>query len=479
MSTLAPLAALARQKWLILGILAVVVAAAIALSQVQDRVYSTSSTLLVAVRSDTPSFDTVQASQAVARSYADLIDSPNIASRVAVRLGGDTTKTQVIQATSFEAVPETQLLMVNAEAASPERAKRIADTYAAVFIEYAQRILSTTTEASITLADPAPLTGSPSRPRPMLYGVVAAVLGLALGLGLALLRDRLDLRLRTLEDVEENFDVPVLASVPRRGRSNQSQAAFMEAHQLLRTNLQYAEPGEPLRSIAITSAREGEGKTITASNLAMSSAANGIEVILVEADMRRPGLQSELGLDRREALRPGFSDYLIGGAELEDCLVQVDGSGVQLLPAGRLPFNPAVLLERGRAAIAALGKRADLVIFDCPPLRSAADASVIAGCVDAVVLVVDMQTSSANSVKQALRQLEIVNAPLLGLLLNRDRVSEHDYYGSAIPSPTEASARSGRGGTQRRRRRPDPSPQGEPPLDAAAASRRSGTADGP
>ncbi len=427
-----PMAVFARRKWIIVVTFVVVVAAAAVLSQLQEKVYSTSSTMLVALNSDTPGFETVQASQAIARSYADIINSPNIAGRVAVRLGDGITKSEVQDATSFEALPETQLLRLSAEAPSPGQAKRIADEYSAVFIEYARLNLSNTTKASISLADAAPLSTSPSRPKPKLYVLVAAMLGLPLGLTLALLRDRLDRRLRTLEDVEDQLEVPVLASVPARGRAARSRAAFMEAHQVLRTNLQFAKPDGPLRSIAITSARAQEGKTTTASNLAVSSAANGLEVIGVEADLRKPALQDELMSVPRESLRSGFSNYLVGATKLEDCLYETERTGVRILPAGPLPPNPAALLGRARGPIAAIATEAELVIFDCPPLGAGADASVIAGCVDGVLLVVDLRTSTANSVKQALRQLENVNAPLLGLVVNRDRVSGHDYYASMI-----------------------------------------------
>ncbi len=155
------LSVVGRRKWLIISTLVIAVLVAALASQMVDKVYSTSSTLLVSQRSDNQSFDTVQASQAIARSYADIIESPNIASQVARRLGGTTTKNEIENATTFEVVPETQLLRINAEAANGLRAKQIADTYAAVFIEYAGQNLSDTTQATISLADRAPVSALP------------------------------------------------------------------------------------------------------------------------------------------------------------------------------------------------------------------------------------------------------------------------------------------------------------------------------
>ncbi|MEA2444964.1 MAG: tyrosine-protein kinase, partial [Thermoleophilales bacterium] len=266
-----PLAVIARRKWIIIATFLVVVVTTAVVSKTLQKVYSTDATLLVAQNSSStaPTFDTVQASQAIARSYADIISSPNIAEQVAKRLGNGFTTDDVAAAMSFQPVPETQLLKVTAENPDPATAKSIADTYAAVFTDYARNNLATTTKATITLADAAPLPKTPARPKPTLYTMVAAVLALALGIGLAFLRERLDRRLRTQEDVEAAFDKPVLARVPRRGRSDASITAFKEAHRILRTNLQFAAGGTKIKSVAITSGREGEGKTTSAANLAI------------------------------------------------------------------------------------------------------------------------------------------------------------------------------------------------------------------
>ena len=440
-----PLSVLLRRKWIIIGtFLAATITTAI-ISKTLEKVYSTEATLLVAQNSssDAPTFDTVQASQAIARSYADIIGSPNIADQVAQRVG--VSSGTVEDATSFEPVPETQLLKITAEDPSPDQAKQIADAYATVFTEYARTNLAETTKATITLADAAPRPESPARPKPTLYTMVAALLGLALGVALAFLRERLDRRLRTQEDVEAAFDKPVLARVPRRGRSDASITAFKEAHRILRTNLQFAARGSRVASLAITSGREGEGKTTTVANLAIASAEVGQHVIVVEADFRRPALQRELMPNETEPLRPGLSNYLVEAATLDDVIFKTGRPNVSLVPSGPLPPTPSALLEsrRGNEFVAELSREADLVIIDCPPLSIGADASVVAGWVDGVVVVLDLSASTDQSVRAALRQLDAVHAPMLGLLLNRDRTatpSSYDYY-AAVDATAERRAR--------------------------------------
>ncbi|MEA2404149.1 MAG: tyrosine-protein kinase [Thermoleophilaceae bacterium] len=444
-----PLTIMWRRKSVIIAtFLAFTVTTAI-VSKTLPKVYSTHSTLLISLPADRGTFDSVQASQALARSYADIIASPNIAQLVANRIGGDNDK--IGKAATFEPVSETQLLRIDAEDQDPGRAKQIADTYAVVFIDYARRNLTQSTRATITLADAAPKPSSPARPKPTLYTLIAAILGAALGVALAFLRDRLDHRLRTSGDVESRFDKPVLARVPRRGRSETSITAFREAHRILRTNLQFATGGKQLRSIAVTSGREGEGKTTTVAQLALASAEVGQNVVVVEADFRRPALQRELLPDAQEPLRPGLTNYLVEAATLDDVIYPAPRPNIDIVPAGPLPPSPSALLEsrRGHGFVEDILTDADLVIIDCPPLSIGADASVISGWVDGVLMVVDLGGSTDQTVRDALRQLEAVQANVLGLVLNRDRGAEPSSYDYYLTAPEDAKKELAKSGSRR------------------------------
>jgi capsular exopolysaccharide synthesis family protein len=443
-----PLAVVARRKWLVIGVFLAFVITAAVVSKTLTKVYVTQSTLLVALPADRASFDSVQASQAIARSYADIVGSRNIAQIVSDRLPDHPDAQAVLDASTFEPVEQTQLLRITVEDHNAQRAKQIADTWADVVTQYARDHLQQTTGATVALADRSPLPTAPDRPKPTLYTLIAGILGLALGLGLAFLRDRLDRRLRTSEDVEERFDAPVLARIVRRGRSDRSVAAFREAFRILRTNLQFASQGE-VRSIAVTSGQEGEGKTTSVAQLATSFAEVGLRVIVVEADLRRPALQAELTPNREEPLRPGLSNYLVEAVELDDALFSTGRPNIQIMPAGPLPPSPSALLEsrRGRTAVQELVGEADIVLIDCPPLSVGADASVIAGWVDGVILVVDLQSSTQDTVRDALRQLETVKAKTLGLVLNRDKGAEptsYDYYAPVTAQAEKARAGSGK-----------------------------------
>jgi capsular exopolysaccharide synthesis family protein len=429
-----PLAVIGRRKWIIIAtVLAFAVTTAV-ISKSLTKIYATDSTLLISLAADNQTFDTVQASQAIARSYADIIRNPNIAQQVADKLGADWTRSKVLDGTTMEVIPETQLLKVHAEDPSPTKAKLLADGYASTFIDFAKQNLEKSTKPTASQAVAAPVPTSAARPKPTLYTLVATLLGLALGLSAAFLRDRLDRRLRSADDVEQAFDARVLARVPRRGRSDTSRFAFKEAFRILRTNLQFSTGrGGPASSVAVTSWSAGEGKTTVSSQLAVAAAETGARVVVVESDFRRPAIQRELMPGQTQPVWPGLSNYLVQSASLDEVLHETPLPGVTLLPAGPLPPSPAGLLEapRGQTLVDDLLERFDFVVFDCAPLSVGAEAAVISSWTDGVLLLVDLATSTDKGVRDAIRRLDTVQAPLLGLVVNRDRTLEpsaYDYY---------------------------------------------------
>jgi polysaccharide biosynthesis transport protein len=425
-----PFVVIWRRKTIIIVTLLVFAAAAAAVSKSLDKVYAAESKLLIALPSDLQSFTTVQASQDVARSYGEVIKSTNLANLVAQRMGGGFDADSVAEATTFEPLRETQLLEIRAEDPDPATARRLANTYAQVFTDYATQRLAPTTKARVSLADAAPLPDDPVRPRPTLYTLLAAFVGLALGLLLAFIRERLDRRLRTPEEVEALFEPPVIGRIPRRARTQSSAAMVTESFRLLRTNLRFSGLGGEPRSLAVTSGREAEGKTTVVTQLALVSAEAGLNVVVIDGDLRRPGLEKSVVAEFSEPLSPGLSNYLVEAASLDEVVHSSGKANISILPPGPLPPSPATLLQTDRAQrlVPALLERADLVLVDCPPLNVAADASLISGWVEGVLFVVDLQTSDHVSVRDGLRQLEAVHASVTGLILNRDRTAESDSY---------------------------------------------------
>jgi non-specific protein-tyrosine kinase len=201
-------------------------------------------------------------------------------------------------------------------------------------------------------------------------------------------------------------------------------SAAAEAYRSLAANLQFAYADRQLQTIGITSAAEGEGKSTTVANLAVALAQSGRRVIVVDADLRRPGQHTLFGAQRDQ----GLSNVLVG--ELAELPLQdTAASGVRLLTSGPLPSNPleALASRRFDQALALARAQADFVLVDTPPAGALADAAVIAPRLEGVLLVVSAGKTKRDLARRAREQLERVNANLLGVVLTDVKTNEKLY----------------------------------------------------
>jgi polysaccharide biosynthesis transport protein len=481
----APLVALWRHKYIVIATVLIFAGVTAFLSKaVLEKEYEATATMWVTQTQDTQSFDAVQAGQVLARTYADVIESENVAGRVARELPFDTTRGEVKQSVSVEAVPETQLLQITAVANEPARAQTLANTYARTVAEYTDSELRGAEGSSISLADPAVLPEQPARPLPTLYTLLAGFLGLVVGSALALLAAVLDTRVRSPEELAEIAGVPLLAQVAL-ARNRRARQLNLEAYRVLRTNLDFVRPGQPLRSVAVVSPSEGEGKSSAALNLARAIAETGDRVVVVEGDMRRPTLQAALVPDVAEPLMPGLSNYLSGLAELSDVIYPTDNPLISFLPAGPMPPAASALLdtERGQTLLRRLTEVADVTVVDTPPLSVGADASLLAASASETIAVVDLQRSSKKAIRSAFGQLRLVGAELVGVILNRVRETggESGYYYAEDPRVKRRRRLFGRDRSARGQleETPAPAPLGGEPLadQPSEASGANGQAD--
>ena len=303
-----------------------------------------------------------------------------------------------------------------------QRAQLLANTYADTVVDYAATRLNQPNGGEVVVADRAVLPGQPARPRPTLYTLLAALIGLVVGSAAALLAGVLDRRVRSQEELNELTGVQILANIAL-AKSRMARRLNEEAYRVLRANLEFSRPGKPLRSVAVISPSEGEGKSSAVLNLARAVAEVGDRVIVVEGDMRRPAVQAALVADTPGRLVPGLSNYLSGSAELDEVIHPTDAVGVSLLPAGPTPPSPSSLLdtERGQQLLNGLIQLADLVIVDTPPVSVGADASLLAAPADETLMVIDTRRSTKQAIRSAVNQVGLVKANLVGVLVNRVR----------------------------------------------------------
>jgi succinoglycan biosynthesis transport protein ExoP len=264
--------------------------------------------------------------------------------------------------------------------------------------------------------------------------------GLLLGLGLAVLLEYLDQGLRTEEDVRQRLNLPTLGRVPRywpglRGGKGDSTTdkwanASAEAYRRLRTNLLFSSVDTPLKSIVVTSARAGEGKTRTVANLAGVIAAAGQRVLIVDADMRRPSQHRLFDLP----LEPGVSELLLQASQSEPSELNGGRStrfpNLSIITAGTIPPNPSELLASKHSAgvVRLLERQHDLVVIDTPPSQLVTDALSLAAAASGTVLVIEAGKTNARQAEEAIAALRGVGANVVGIVLNKAKRSRRTSY---------------------------------------------------
>jgi capsular exopolysaccharide synthesis family protein len=300
-------------------------------------------------------------------------------------------------------------------------------------------LLSNTQQGAIntlTLIEPAALPSTPIGPRRELTVLLAAALGLILAISEAYLLEYLDNTLKTADDVARMFSAPIVGHIfeHRNGRTKNHlynngnmRHPFAEAFRVLRTNIEFAEVNQPLKTILVTSADIGDGKTSVATNLAFFIAQRNKKVVLLDADLRRPNIHEYFNL----ANDRGLADLFLHTAGIGDVLRVGEDKKLAVITAGDTPPNPTELLDSSRMdqILTMLKDLADYVIIDGPPFIIA-DAMILASKVDGVLLVVRPGHTRKTLARATIEQLKLAGARLIGVVLNRIPLSGSDYYAS-------------------------------------------------
>lgn len=209
---------------------------------------------------------------------------------------------------------------------------------------------------------------------------------------------------------------------------------LLENFRMLRSNVQFTLANQPHRTLLVTSTMPAEGKSYTASNLAIAMALDGRRVVLIDSDLHRPRLHEAFDLPRQ----PGLSNVLVGQSQLDDCLRESGVPGMRLLTAGVLPPNPVELLNSPTMAalIETLKGKADVLIFDAPPLLATADAQVLASKVDGVLYVMQLGRVPRSAVQRSFELLRQARANVIGIVFNKisERIQSDGYYGYSYGS---------------------------------------------
>ena len=443
---------IARRRWMtivIVTLLALGATAAFTLRVTPQ--YASTARLFIS----TPESNTDQAysgglfSQARVTSYADLLDGEEISRRVVDRLNLDESPRDLAKQIKAVAKPETVVLSITVTDSGPERAQLLTQTVSEEFVRYVKELETpdgqTAAPVKATIVDRATAPDEPVSPRPVRNLALAALLGLLLGTGAAVLRETLDTSISGADELKDatggapllgsiNFDKdaparPLVTDLP-------SHAPRVESFRVLRTNLQFVDVDNDSKVVVVTSSVPEEGKSTTVCNLALTLAHAGERVIVVEADLRRPKAAQYLHLE--EAV--GVTSVLTGRIDL-DSAIQPGPWGLHVLAAGAIPPNPAELLQSAamKDLLTRLREQFDVVLIDAPPLLPVTDAAILGSASDGAILIVRHGKTTRDQVSSAVDRLDSVDARLLGTVINMTPAKRSGYgYGYSYGYAPEA-----------------------------------------
>jgi tyrosine-protein kinase len=497
-----------ERKWVILGTVVLAVALAMLFSLLQTPLYrATSDVVRQTATLDQTLFGTsVFESQDTDRQLqtaARLVQLKAVAQMVKDELQSSRSVESLLGTVTVETSSDTDLIHISAESPDPAEAAAVANSFARQFIEYrkqanksilasaaeevlaklagmtpeelasesgatlAQRheelvILQAMQTGGFELVQEASVPDSTVSPRPFRNAGFALIGGLILGILLAFLLDSVDRRIKSEEQMEREFGLPVLASVPKVGRRwrakrngrakdiigfTEADSPFLEAYRTLRSNLRFYQMERPARTLLITSGLAQEGKTVTAINLALSLALSGARVTLLETDLRRPMIDQYLDLDNEV----GVSTVLAGTSTFRDSLqvahvpsfatdarfaatAQTAGATMQrallCMTSGPLPPNPAELLNSARMKelVETAAEHSEYVLIDTPPLLLVSDALNLAGHADGVIVAAKMKGTTLDEARDVRTALERSGCRVLGIVANGVGKRRGSYY---------------------------------------------------
>jgi succinoglycan biosynthesis transport protein ExoP len=415
------------------------------------------------------------------------------------RIDGAISSTDFRDKISISSSNKSEVVAIRATDSDPATAQKIANTFAATYVTFRQKAdrakvanarelvesrlnglspgerktpigkalanqvsrlqtLQALQTGNAEIVQHADLPTTASSPKPVRNTIAAALVGLLLGLAAAFLLERLDRRLRNVDEFEDAYGMPVLTAIPDNKGLNSEKAEdsgaavalpHSQAFQMLRTRLRYFNVDRDIRVVLVTSAAPGDGKSTTAWETAATAAASGTRALLIEAEFHRPTVAT------RHKLRPvpGLAEVLTHQSGLEDVAQNLPLAGgergLDVITAGSRPPNPTELLESQQMQnlLTAARERYDFVVIDCPPVLVVPDPIPLMKFVDGVIVIGSINKTTRDEARRLSDQLRKLHAPTLGVVANRVRHStrrggygDYYYYGDASSNGSTRSS---------------------------------------
>lgn len=427
--------------WVVLLAVLICVSAAAILTIRSTKMYETSVTFFV----KTPADQLSMAAQGDAfgqkrvNSYVQLATTDRLLKPVLAQTRLLMTPNALASRITASGDPNSVLLTVKVTDPSPAESLQIGTAISTQFVKLVAELESAAANQDSTvrleLVSGPNLNTSPVEPRPLFNYAIAILLGLLSGIGSAVAKDVLNSSIRSPRDLERAVDGSVIGVIAFDDTAHDhpliveghAKSVRAESFRQLRTNIEFVHVDAPAKVIVVTSSVAGEGKSSTATNLAVIFAESGKKVLLIEGDLRRPRVAEYLGLEGTV----GLSNVLAGQVEIGEVLQPWGRGGLTVLASGSIPPNPSELLG-SRAMAKLLDSMADifdLILIDTPPLLPVTDGAVMAARADGAILVVRHGVTSRQQVNLAAAALHKVDAILLGSVLNMTPTKGAESYG--------------------------------------------------
>lgn len=371
-------------------------------------------------------------------TYMVVVRSNKVMNVVAERLSATYPGIQpgyIASTLSMGSVSETGVLRVVCTTLDPQLS---ADICNAVLDVAPAEIIRVVSAGNIEIIDYADVPLGPDYRSPKQKGVIGGLAGAVAAAGVLVFLYLINRKVGEAEELTDNYNVPILASVKRTKKNDRDPRAFkismdspmetLESYGKLRMNLFFTLAGKEKPVVEVASSISGEGKSTIAANLAISCAMSGKKVLLIDGDLRRACQRDIFGYDSHA---PGLSDALIQSCAWRDVLLPSDTENLTLLPAGQVPPNPAELLgsDAMKKLISEAQEEFDLVFMDAPPVNIVSDPLVLAPIITGCVFITRQNYSDHREIRKALISAEMAGMNVLGLVFYGENLHQGSYYG--------------------------------------------------
>ncbi len=444
-----------RKGWKVIGALALIGAIiAGVFSMLATPQYRATSTLFFYISGADSTTQLLQGStyaQNQVRSFALLAEQPVVLDPVIKQLNLNTTSVQLSKQVTTTVPLDTVVMDVSVTDTSPEQAAAIANAIgtqmstAITNLSPAGETAAKTASVRVSTVAPAQVPQYAFFPNTKLNVAIGLIIGALLGAAVVVVRELTNNRVSSSDVAKQVTSVPVVGDIPYNGAlstgpviDQDAHSAQAEAYRRLGANFGFLNYGKSVHTVVVTSCLPDEGKSTASLNLAVALSQH-LRVVVVDADLRRPSVARLTGLN--DGI--GLSGVLTGRARVSDVLQDWRRGQLRILTAGRIPPNPAELLdsEPMHQVLAELREQCDLVILDSAPLLPASDAAVLSRSLDGVLVVVDAKRTKRQELHRGLESLTLAGGHVLGLILNKTAAAEKSYYGEYAPhQPAETKA---------------------------------------